>query len=431
MTAPAPASALIHAATLVTSGVVLLYHLSPSFTASVQDVLLFLGLLTSIWGSISALHAGNVKQVLASSTVSQLGLMSATLALGGGKLVLLFLVAHGFFKAGLFLSAGVLMKGNAEHTLNKEAFGGLFRTNKVFGVLFAIFLLSACGMPFFSGYYVKERILHLLVERGDFLAYFFMPLAFFLTSFYASVLYLKIFTGAEKGFISNEKTKKMLLPVGFLAFLSFWLFFGANPFGDFYEIYGLKPYSGNFGILAAGLLINLAGFSAGYFSLRAGIDFSRFIPDALSRSALFFNFCGANFFAASCAYCETSFKKLLFKHYQTRFSESDYEIFYEEKRVFFSTLLVRTAQKLSRADGVLTLSKDVIFEMAFILAYIGGKFDDAVLDGIVRFIYGAVGSGNRIFGRLQGRRAARYMLFALVSLVLLVLAIILASCRLV
>src|SRR3712207_9381163 len=111
MEGPSPVSALIHAATMVTAGVYLIARSAPVFdaTPTARTVVLFVGAVTLMIGAIVGCAHDDIKKVLAYSTVSQIGYMFLAVGLGpaGYAAGIAHLLAHGFFKAGLFLGAQV------------------------------------------------------------------------------------------------------------------------------------------------------------------------------------------------------------------------------------------------------------------------------------------------------------------------------------
>ena len=127
MEGPTPVSALIHAATMVTAGVYLIARSAPIYdlTETARTVVMAIGALTLLIGAIAGCAYDDIKKVLAYSTVSQIGYMFLAVGLGpvGYVAGLAHLLAHGFFKAGLFLGAGSVM-----HAMNDEVdmrrFGG-------------------------------------------------------------------------------------------------------------------------------------------------------------------------------------------------------------------------------------------------------------------------------------------------------------------
>src|SRR6266446_5000414 len=131
MEGPTPVSALIHAATMVAAGVFLVARVYPLFSFGAIDgvtpsliVVVSIGTITALMASLIALGQFDIKRILAYSTVSQLGLMMASLGVGGVAAGMMHLIAHGFFKALLFLGAGSVIHGcHQEHDIRKM--GGL------------------------------------------------------------------------------------------------------------------------------------------------------------------------------------------------------------------------------------------------------------------------------------------------------------------
>jgi NADH-quinone oxidoreductase subunit L len=162
MEGPSPVSALIHAATMVTAGVYLVARSNPIFnlTEDGRLVVVLVGTVTLLIGCIIGCAYDDIKKVLAYSTVSQIGYMMLAVGLGpfGYALALVHLLAHGFFKAGLFLGAGSIM-----HAMNDEVdmrkFGGLWRKMPVTFVTFGLGYLALIGFPGLSGYFSKDAII--------------------------------------------------------------------------------------------------------------------------------------------------------------------------------------------------------------------------------------------------------------------------------
>ena len=127
MAGPTPASALIHAATMVAAGVYLVARTMPIFEAapSVLHATLIIGTITALIGSLLACVQHDVKKVLAYSTISQLGIMFMALGAGSAVAAMFHLVTHAFFKSLLFLGAGVII--HSAHTQDMREMGGLRR----------------------------------------------------------------------------------------------------------------------------------------------------------------------------------------------------------------------------------------------------------------------------------------------------------------
>jgi|GEM_PF-1811682 len=159
MAGPSPVSALIHSATMVAAGIYLLFRTQFLFPSEVLFTGSILGMFTAFVGGWNALFENKIKQLLAWSTISQLGLMMMSVSIGSPGAALMHLVSHGFFKAGLFLSAGYLLKSsnNAEGEDLKwisNTKGG----NRVIAFSIIIFSLGLIGLPLSAAFISKEAM---------------------------------------------------------------------------------------------------------------------------------------------------------------------------------------------------------------------------------------------------------------------------------
>jgi NADH-quinone oxidoreductase subunit L len=162
MAGPTPVSALIHAATMVTAGVYLVVRSAPIFDAApdARLVVAVVGAVTLIFGAVIACAKDDIKKSLAGSTMSQIGYMVLGAGLGpvGYAFAIFHLLTHGFFKAGLFLGAGSVMHGMNDST-DMRRFGGLATVMKVTWVTFGLGYLAIIGVPPFSGFWSKDKII--------------------------------------------------------------------------------------------------------------------------------------------------------------------------------------------------------------------------------------------------------------------------------
>ena len=159
MAGPTPVSALIHAATMVTSGVFLLSRLNWLLTISWQAMMIvaWVGALTAFFAATIALVQNDIKKVLAYSTVSQLGYMFLAVGVGSFTGAVFHLMTHAFFKALLFLGSGSVI--HAMHDQDIRNMGGLKKYMPVTRWTFLIGCLAISGVPFFSGFFSKDAIL--------------------------------------------------------------------------------------------------------------------------------------------------------------------------------------------------------------------------------------------------------------------------------
>src|SRR6202050_5711472 len=162
MEGPTPVSALIHAATMVTVVGSLIVRSGPLFDLSpdARLVVTIVGAATLLWGAIIGCAKDDIKKALAGSTMSQIGYMMLAAGLGpiGYALAIAHLLAHGFFKAGLFLGAGAV-KHEMDDEVDMRRVGGLGKVMKVTFVTFLFGYLAIIGVPPFSGFYTKDPII--------------------------------------------------------------------------------------------------------------------------------------------------------------------------------------------------------------------------------------------------------------------------------
>lgn len=208
MEGPTPVSALLHAATMVTAGVYLVIRSSFFIdkTPAVATLMLLLGAITTCFASFTAFFQYDLKKIIAYSTCAQLGLMFVSCGLGNYILALFHLFNHAFFKALLFLSAGIVIHGaNDEQDIRK--FGNMWYKFPITFYAFFIGSLSLMGMPFLTGYYSKELILNMLLVSTrslTFVALWLSLVGTMFTAAYSTRLLDFVF------FKQNLKTKKVI-----------------------------------------------------------------------------------------------------------------------------------------------------------------------------------------------------------------------------
>nr|UPL66031.1 NADH dehydrogenase subunit 5 [Calacanthia angulosa] len=165
MAAPTPVSALVHSSTLVTAGVYLLIRFSNLLFFFDCSFFLLISLLTMFMSGIGAMFEFDLKKIIALSTLSQLGLMMSILFLGYPVMAFFHLLTHAFFKALLFLCAGLII-----HVMNDSQDIRHMGSSVVYlpftSICFCISSLSLCGFPFLSGFYSKDLIIEILVMNS-------------------------------------------------------------------------------------------------------------------------------------------------------------------------------------------------------------------------------------------------------------------------
>jgi NADH-quinone oxidoreductase subunit L len=200
MEGPTPVSALIHAATMVTAGVYLLFRTAFLFdlTPDVLAAVGWIGAFTALLAASLACVQRDIKRVLAYSTVSQLGYMMAAIGAGFAGAGFLHLLTHGVFKALLFLAAGAVIHAVGSNDI--FAMGGLARRMPQTFVVFLVGTLSLAGIPLFAGFFSKEEILGATWVGGLTVPFAMLVVAALLTAFYMfRVVFIAFLNAPEHG----------------------------------------------------------------------------------------------------------------------------------------------------------------------------------------------------------------------------------------
>jgi NADH-quinone oxidoreductase subunit L len=227
MEGPTPVSAFIHAATMVAAGVFLVARVYPLFSFGAINgvtpsltVVVSIGVITALMASLIALGQFDIKRILAYSTVSQLGLMMVSLGVGGVAAGMMHLIAHGFFKALLFLGAGSVIHGcHQEQDIRKM--GGLRRLMPITFSTYAIGMMALSGVPFFfSGGWTKEEILRATAHwDASRLPHYLMLAGVVLTALYMTrqMIYIFFGNGRAASEHAHESGPVMTIPLIVLA----------------------------------------------------------------------------------------------------------------------------------------------------------------------------------------------------------------------
>lgn len=170
MAAPTPVSAYLHAAAMVKAGIYIVARLAPGFAESRfwLPMVLGLGLATMLIGGYRALRQTDIKLILAYGTVSQLGFLTMVVGLGRPDAALAglgLLLAHGLFKAALFLVVGIIDHQSGTRDIRKLS--GVFRSSRALGVVAAIAAASMAGVPPLAGFVAKESVFEAFVHYGN------------------------------------------------------------------------------------------------------------------------------------------------------------------------------------------------------------------------------------------------------------------------
>src|SRR5260221_354893 len=248
MEGPTPISALIHAATMVTAGIFMVARMSPLFELSetARCVVLVIGAITALSMGLVALTQYDIKRVVAYSTLSQLGYMTAALGASAYSAAIFHLMTHAFFKALLFLAAGSVIIA-LHHEQDMRRMGGLKRYMPWTYWTLLIGAISSAGIPGFAGFFSKDAIIeavHASSTPGHRFAYLCVLSCVFVTATYTFRMVFMAFHGTPRfdpGHPPHESPPVVTAPLVLLAIPSVaagWVI-GPGPFGDYFP--GVLP----------------------------------------------------------------------------------------------------------------------------------------------------------------------------------------------
>ena len=331
MEGPTPVSALIHAATMVAAGIYMLCRIEPLFTdvPGALFIVMWIGVITAVYAAFCAVAQRDIKKVLAYSTLSQLGYMVAAFGLGasrgqfmGGVIgepywpgvpylhqipheapyfhhvpagvaaAMFHLTTHAFFKALLFLGSGAVIYA-CHHEQDIFKMGGLRKKLPLTFITFTIGVAAISGVPFLAGFFSKDAILNLALQKNH-LVFVILVFTAVLTAFYMTRLWKLVFLGeprSESAEHAHEVGPSMALPLVVLAALS--------VIGGYVGIYG-HAFDGVFNpiphaegstilIVSLGILIIGAGGAFAFYQSAATDTLEQKSPGlfALLASKLF------------------------------------------------------------------------------------------------------------------------------------------------
>lgn len=295
---PTPVSALIHAATLVTAGAYLIIKLNIILNLEIFWLISLVGGLTALIAGTFGLLENDFKRVIAFSTCSQIGYLFLSIGLNQFNFSLYHIINHAFFKALLFLSAGLIIHAiNENQDLRK--IGGLRFYLPIIYIIFLIASISLIAMPFLSGFYSKEIIIEsafVLYTFNSFYIYLLSILAAILTAYYSiRILKLSFYNQpnySQKNYISIHQPNLMIiLPLVVLFILSiifgyvfkdFYLGLGSNFLSTNINLTNLNneiEFNINYLIKLLPLFLTLLGSLIGYFqpNLKLNLNIYRFL----------------------------------------------------------------------------------------------------------------------------------------------------------
>ena len=298
MEGPTPISALIHAATMVTAGIFMVARMSPLYEQSqtARSVVLVIGAITALSMALVALTQYDIKRVIAYSTLSQLGYMTAALGASAYSAAIFHLMTHAFFKAVLFLAAGSVIIA-LHHEQDMRRMGGLKSYMPWTYWTLLIGAISSAGIPGFAGFFSKDAIIEAVRESatpGHLFAYVCVVACVFVTATYTFRMLFMAFHGSERfdaAHPPHESPAVVTIPLVLLAIPSVaagWVV-GDVVYGDFFrdalprvegEFHGLLAFMAH-GFVALPFWLALAGIATAWYLYSKRTDLPRRIAIAL------------------------------------------------------------------------------------------------------------------------------------------------------
>jgi NADH-quinone oxidoreductase subunit L len=281
MEGPTPVSALIHAATMVVAGVYLVARTLPLFEVAhpaALDLVTGLGLITVLMSATMGLVMTDVKRVVAYSTINSLGLMMVALGSGQVAAAMIYLFAHGFFKALLFLSSGSVL--HATEKGDVQELGGLWHKMPLTATVFGVGVLAMAGIPPLSGFWAKDEIILSASQHQNAFVYGLMALSVFITALYMARLYILTFTGEPRDRHAHEHAHEaspiMTVPNVLLAILAVLAGFVAfdqvgealgfpGGIGRFVYLGEPEAFSFHADVATVSIIAALAGVAGGFY----------------------------------------------------------------------------------------------------------------------------------------------------------------------
>lgn len=445
MAGPAPVSALIHAATMVKAGVVLVARIAPIFYFAVVTnpsliqpffvTVAWIGAFTAFLAASQAMVGFELKKILAYSTVSQIGYMMMAMGLAGLSSefaqglssALYHLMSHAIFKASLFLAAGALIHAADSRFISDM--GGLGNRMRITFAAFLISVASLSGIPPFSGFWSKDAILSLAYSSGQYALFVVGSVTAGMTAFYSFRLLGIAFLGSPSKKIEKleseghhvvDPSPVMLVPYALLSFAT--LFLGVVALAgsvipslnieasiESASVSYLKTFFPSlslegeisFSIAAAALtgLFVALGFGLSYiFYIRRSADTSKYISQSSIMSKLYL---------------------FLYNRWYIN------AIYY---KVFVRAPLAASSWLSERFDVFLFGVNNAASLLGVYVSAVGGWFDSNVVDALANGISVAGQSFSRLVRRIQTGVTEQYILvFALGVALLLVVLIISAG----
>nr|UOF75866.1 NADH dehydrogenase subunit 5 [Moniliformis sp. XH-2020] len=196
MAAPTPVSALVHSSTLVTAGVYFVIRWHNLLDASSMGVLMVMSMMTIIYSGLVIMGEGDIKKVVALSTLMHLGIMMGVAAMGNWELSFIHMSLHALYKSMLFVGIGIYIV-NMSHDQSFSSYSSVMGFSNLNSMVIMISVVSLAGLPYFSGFYTKEIVLALLMNSSISVVMWVMGVVGMSVSLMYSLRLLSVFIGSS------------------------------------------------------------------------------------------------------------------------------------------------------------------------------------------------------------------------------------------
>lgn len=460
MQGPTPVSALMHAATMVVAGVFLLMRVFPVLGADIQMLALWIGSFTALLGATSAATQYDLKRILAYSTISQLGLMLAAVGAGNPDGAFLHLLTHGFYKAALFLCAGVII--HTAHTQDIRQMGGMMQLKLLF-ILFTLAGAGLAGVPLTAGFLSKETVLYAnltglqdLSGLGQYtglsrlICFLMLLIASLGTAFYTARMWFLVFYSRKRNSVDYQAVTTSTGEYAALIALAVFIPFIAFSLSPLHWLESLLTFRTalpqesaplwllfvSLALLAGGAAFAWRIYCCRINALQQEADLAELPAWRTAYNFLYLDTIYYRFWQ----HTETAFARFLAWKHQTATHQPPKVWTEGSKYLTFSAIgkwlehrslpvLVAASRRVAAWEQtLLDRPIDLLAKTAVVVGHVQAWLDRVAVDGIIRGIYQTIGSMGKRIRTLQSGKLQSYYLMALLF-VLLLLAVLLTSCE--
>lgn len=460
MQGPTPVSALMHAATMVVAGVFLLMRVFPVLGADIQMLALWIGSFTALLGAAAAATQYDLKRILAYSTISQLGLMLAAVGAGNPDVAFLHLLTHGFYKAALFLCAGVII--HTAHTQDIRQMGGMMQLKPLF-ILFTLAGAGLAGVPLTAGFLSKEMVLHANLTSlrdpsgwGEYaglsrlICFLILLIASLGTAFYTARMWFLVFYSRKRNSVDYQAVKISTGEYAAIMALAVFIPFIAFSLSPLHWLESLLTFRTTLPqesaplwllIVSLALVAGGAAFAWRIYCCRINALQQEAALAELPAWRTAYNFLYLDtIYYRLWQHTETAFARFLAWKHQTATYQPPKVWTEGSKYLTFSAIskwlehrslpvLVAASQRVAAWEQMLLNRPiDLLAKTAVVVGHVQAWLDRVAVDGIIRGIYQTIGSMGKRIRTLQSGKVQSYYFMVLLFLLLL-LAVLLTSCE--